>query len=344
MTHYSRSIILAPFVISHHTTGCQSFAVCQATRQRTLYTRQTPHGIERPAKHLFAVSRFIGTRQKVCHGWNRHSANIFAKYKKTKKIRQPHLSAAATPTGRPPPPPPACHRCCPATLLVAEPSGSAPFRSASARPHRPLVQIPSNSPACHGGGPPLARAIVAAVSPAAETMFLAAAARPRVPTSWPGTCAPGGERLGPLAARVGDTRHGQVGRVADGARATRHGASAMDPGQRTEEPDAGAGAAALLAVATAPRPATPPHQSIYSGEGWAEGGGEELQQGGGGRGSGREVAGEELSPTWGLTPPLPPTSPSSRRRLREKERGSFDLGERGDGPAPDIWTNGRALF
>jgi hypothetical protein len=64
MTHYSRSIILARFVISHHTTGCQSFAVCQATRQRMLYTRQTPHGIERPAKHLFAVSHFIGTRQK----------------------------------------------------------------------------------------------------------------------------------------------------------------------------------------------------------------------------------------------------------------------------------------
>ena len=98
-------------------------------------------------------------------------------------------------------------------------------------------------------------------------MFLAAAARPRVPTSWPGTCAPGGERLGPLAARVGGTRHGQVGRVADGARAARHGASAMDPGQHAEEPDAGAGAAALLAVSAAPRPATPPHRSIYSGEG-----------------------------------------------------------------------------
>ena len=98
-------------------------------------------------------------------------------------------------------------------------------------------------------------------------MFLAAAARLRVPTSWPGTCAPGGEHLVPLAAWVGGTRHGQVGRVADGARATRHGASAMDPGQRAEEPDAVAGAAALLAVAAAPRPATPPHRSIYSGEG-----------------------------------------------------------------------------
>ena len=98
-------------------------------------------------------------------------------------------------------------------------------------------------------------------------MFLVAAVRPRVPTSWPGTCAPGGERLGPLAARVGDTRHGQVGCVADGARAARHGAGAMDPGQRAEEPDAGAGAAALLGVSAAPRPATPPHQSIYSGEG-----------------------------------------------------------------------------
>ena len=34
----------------------------------------------------------------------------------------------------------------------------------------------------------------------------------------------------------------------------------------------------------------------------------------------REVAGEELSPAWGPTPPLPPTSPSSRRRPRERER------------------------
>ena len=55
--------------------------------------------------------------------------------------------------------------------------------------------------------------------------------------------------------------------MADGARAARHGASAMDPGQHAEEPDAGAGAAALLGVSAAPRPATPPHQSIYSGEG-----------------------------------------------------------------------------
>ena len=28
----------------------------------------------------------------------------------------------------------------------------------------------------------------------------------------------------------------------------------------------------------------------------------------------------------------------------EREREIFDLGERGDDPAPDIWTNGRALF
>ena len=28
----------------------------------------------------------------------------------------------------------------------------------------------------------------------------------------------------------------------------------------------------------------------------------------------------------------------------ERERESFDLGERGDDPDPDIWTNGRALF
>ena len=75
--------------------------------------------------------------------------------------------------------------------------------------------------------------------------------------------------------------------------------------------------------------AAPPHRSIYFGEGWAEGGGEELQQGGGGRGSGREVAGEELSPTWGLTPPLPPTSPSSRRRPRERERQLWLGRERG---------------
>ena len=55
--------------------------------------------------------------------------------------------------------------------------------------------------------------------------------------------------------------------MADGARAARLGVGAMDPGQRAEEPDAVAGAAALLAVAAAPRPATPPHRSIYSSEG-----------------------------------------------------------------------------
>jgi len=41
----------------------------------------------------------------------------------------------------------------------------------------------------------------------------------------------------------------------------------MDPGQRADEPDAEAGAAALLHVAATPCPATPPHRSIYSGDG-----------------------------------------------------------------------------
>ena len=39
---------------------------------------------------------------KVCHSWNRHSANIFAKYKKIKK--------SVSPTCRPPLPPPVDHR------------------------------------------------------------------------------------------------------------------------------------------------------------------------------------------------------------------------------------------
>jgi len=38
-----------------------------------------------------------------------------------------------------------------------------------------------------------------------------------------------------------------------------------------------------------------------------------------GRGPGREVVGEELSPAWGATPPVP--SPSSREREEEEAGG-----------------------
>ena len=59
------------------TTGRHSFAMCQKHTANHLpcYTRQTPHGIHRPAKRLFAVYWFSGTRQRT--RW--HSANIFWK-------------------------------------------------------------------------------------------------------------------------------------------------------------------------------------------------------------------------------------------------------------------------
>ena len=72
-------------------TLSKGFAVC--------YTRQTPHDIERPAKYLFAMSHFKGTRQRVCCVWNRHSANIFGKHKKIKKIHQPPPSLFARISG-----------------------------------------------------------------------------------------------------------------------------------------------------------------------------------------------------------------------------------------------------
>ena len=78
------------------------------------------------------------------------------------------------------------------------------------------------------------------------------------------------------------------------------------------------------------------------------------------------MVGEELSPAWGSTPPVP--SLSSRAREREREREEEEAGgirgclgemtffyeqrlgemtcerEEGGNPAHEVWTNGRAAF
>ena len=45
---------------------CACLPCARGTRQRPVYTRQTTHGIQRPAKSLFAVCYILGTRQTFC--------------------------------------------------------------------------------------------------------------------------------------------------------------------------------------------------------------------------------------------------------------------------------------
>ena len=96
-------------------------------------------------------------------------------------------------------------------------------------------------------------------------------------------------------------------------------------------------------MAAAPHPATPPHRTIYSGEGWAQGGGEEQREGGGRVGAVAAVAAARIAVVAARID-IVDEAESEREsvndrdeREREEEATSFDLGKGGG------WSGSKCL-